>query len=769
MKKIFIALTVLLSSMQLIAQSQYAIIPKPTLLTPAQGEFVVNASTKIIIPNNNAAMADIAQLFAQRMMITANLNLDINADAKPASNYIKFEIPAQKLALKEGYKMTVNNNSIVISADEPIGHFYALQTLLQLLPPQVFSSSPMLNTKWAVPACSITDSPRYAYRGLMLDVGRHTFPVTFIKKYIDLLALHKMNTFHWHLTEDQGWRIEIKKYPKLTQIGSVRRESVKGHNRDQMSDGTPYGGFYTQDEIKEVVRYAQSKYITVVPEIEMPGHAMAALAAYPELGCSGGPYEVATRWGVMNDVFCPNEKTFEFLQDVLTEVMDLFPSKYIHIGGDECPKVSWKKSQFCQDLMKKEGLKDEHELQSYFIKRIDKFVTSKGRKIIGWDEILEGGISPNATIMSWRGVDGGIAAAKQGHDAIMTPTTYNYFDYYQADPSNEPLAIGGYLPLEKTYSYEPMPKELTPEQAKHIMGVQGNLWTEYVTTPEYAEYMTYPRASALAEVAWTPSKQKDYTDFGNRLKTHFERLRYLGVNYAKSFYDITAYAERDANGRVVAKLNSNDKQALIKYSLDGSDPKPQSMSYAASGIVLTQNTYLNATAFGNKGEALSKPVGKFFFVNKATGRSYTLKNEPKNYTGGSSNGLTNGLKGEEKSLSTWLGFEGKDLDAVVDLGQKTDFSRVSVAFFRSSSQWIMLPSSIEILISDDGKQFKSIKKIDLDNSDKAGQAIQQLAIGLDNANARYVKVVAPNYGLLPENHPGHGKSAWLFVDEIGVE
>jgi hexosaminidase len=349
-----------------------------------------------------------------------------------------------------------------------------------------------------------------------------------------------MNTFHWHLTEDQGWRIEIKKYPKLTEVGAYRKETIVGHPRrsePRVYDNTPYGGFYTQDEVRDIVAYAKSKFVTVIPEIEMPGHALAALAAYPELSCTGGPFEVATRWGIFDDVYCAGkEETFKFLEDVLTEVMDLFPSQYIHVGGDECPKTKWQKCPDCQKRIKDEGLKDENELQSYFIKRMEKFISSKGRRLIGWDEILEGGLPPEATVMSWRGVEGGIEAAKQDHDVIMTPTTYVYLDYYQSDPQDQPLAIGGYLPLEKVYSFDPEFEELNQEQQKHILGVQGNVWTEYIATPEHLEYMTYPRMIAISEIGWSPSSLKDFDDFLARFSVERKRLDEMGINYFKGEY-----------------------------------------------------------------------------------------------------------------------------------------------------------------------------------------------------------------------------------------
>ena len=412
------------------------------------------------------------------------------------------------------------------------GLFYGVQTIRQLLQKG--------KKNYLIPAVEISDSPRFGYRGMHLDVGRHLYPVDFIKKYIDLIALHKMNTFHWHLTEDQGWRIEIKKYPKLTEISAFRKETVVGHaSHSNQYDGQPYGGFYTQNEVREIVAYAADRFITVIPEIEMPGHSVAVLAAYPELSCKPKKtYEVATTWGVMKDVFCPTEKTFSFLEDVLTEVMALFPGKYIHIGADECPKDSWKESRYAQKLIKKEGLKDEHELQSYFIRRIEKFLARHDRKLVGWDEILEGGLSPDATVMSWRGEAGGIEAAKQAHDVIMSPTTYCYFDYYQADPKtgNEPLAIGGNLPVETVYGYELIPEELTAEQAKYILGGQGNVWTEYMKTSDQVEYMALPRMSALSEVLWSPKEKRNYQSFLSRMQTFRKQLDAMDVNYARHIF-----------------------------------------------------------------------------------------------------------------------------------------------------------------------------------------------------------------------------------------
>jgi len=528
MKKILSACFSLLLMLQAYGQNTYSILPQPAKLMPTEGQFTFKNNTSIIIANGAASFASVANMLSDQINGSFGLKLLVkNGNTK--SNAINF-IFNNQLA-EEAYQLKVSNNKIDIEAKTGKGAFYALQSLFQLMPAQIFSTTPSNQTATAL-ACSIEDAPRYNYRGLMLDAGRNFFPVAFIKRYIDLMAVYKLNTFHWHLTEDQGWRIEIKKYPLLTSISSIRKESMVGKYDDMKFDNTPYGGFYTQEDIKEVVAYADKKFITIIPEIEMPGHSQALLAAYPQLGCNPDKiYQVATKWGVSEDVLCPREETFTFMENVLTEVIALFPGKYIHIGGDECPKTQWKQSRFCQDLIKKLGLKDEHELQSYFIGRIDKFLTSKGKRMLGWDEILEGGLSPNAMVMSWRGTTGGIEAAKLNHDVVMSPNNYFYLDYYQANPKTEPIAIGGNLPLSKCYSFEPDLPELNEAQTKHIIGIQANLWTEYISTTAYAEYMTFPRALALAETAWSPKAEKNYSEFLKRVQKQKPNMDALKINY----------------------------------------------------------------------------------------------------------------------------------------------------------------------------------------------------------------------------------------------
>ncbi|UMB61790.1 beta-N-acetylhexosaminidase [Lutibacter sp. A80] len=510
------------------SEEDYLIIPKPTSLEISTGKFLIDSNTKII---GEETLENEGNYLSNLLSEIIGETIPFTNDTKIKGN-ILLKLDAS-ITNKEGYKLTINYNQITIAGKTTKGVFYGIQTLNQLIPSVKDSNNEVL-----IPAATIIDSPRYAYRGMHLDVARHFFPVQFVKKYIDILAMHKMNTFHWHLTEDQGWRIEIKKYPKLTEVGSIRKETIVGHgntwkNSDVKYDGTPYGGFYTQEDVKEIVAYATERHVTVIPEIELPGHALAAIAAYPELGNTGEQYEVGTRWGVFPEIYAPSEETFKFLENVLSEVIELFPSKLIHIGGDEAPKTQWENSKLAQEVIKREGLKNEHELQSYFIKRIEKFLNSKGRNIIGWDEILEGGLAPNATVMSWRGEKGGIEAAKIHHNVIMTPTKYCYFDFYQTkNRENEPLAIGGNTTVEDVYSYEPTPKELTEEESKYVLGAQGNVWTEYMKTPEHVEYMILPRLTALSEVVWSTKDSRNWDDFQQRLKNIVIKYDEMDLNYA---------------------------------------------------------------------------------------------------------------------------------------------------------------------------------------------------------------------------------------------
>ncbi len=588
------------------------IIPKPEKLFFREGFFKLTKDIPVVYANGDTLKKEAGYLVSQ-----------LNSTGKLSAIAQKFsEIKSLRKAIllrlvknndmgNEGYKLDFTKNNISITALTPAGIFYGIQSLLQLLPAEFYDSSTEKDT-WEFPRCLIIDKPRFGYRGMHLDVGRHFFPPEFIKRYLDMLAMYKYNTFHWHLTEDQGWRIEIKKYPELTKTGAWRDSTVVGRccKPPLKYDGKRYGGFYTQDEIRDIVKYAAERHITIIPEIEMPGHCMAALASYPELACTPGPFKVATRWGVFYDVYCPTEKTFKFLEDVLTEVMELFPGKYIHIGGDEVPKKRWKESAYCQKLMKKEELKNEEELQSWFIRRIEKFLNAHGRELIGWDEILEGGLSEGATVMSWRGVEGGIAAAKQNHDAIMTPGSHCYFDHYQADPEFQPLAIGGFTTLKKVYSYEPVPEELTQKEAKHILGAQGNVWTEYMPDSKQVEYMVLPRMAALAEVNWTLPGKKDWHDFQRRINNHFKRYENLGYNYCKGSYKVDILAEPDtsANNLFKVTLESEIYKPEIHYTVNGAVPDTASPLYTEP-FAANKGDEIKAAVFVN-GKLMEKAAEK---------------------------------------------------------------------------------------------------------------------------------------------------------------
>ena len=512
--------------------SDISIVPEPAKMQRHAGHFTLTPDTVVVA---DAAAGDVGRLCQAALAPATGFPLDVVHNV-PAGTCIIFQFDATLSDFgAEGYVLTVTPQQIVARAPQAAGLFYALQSLRQLLPPAIFQSEVVADVAWDVPSVTIEDTPRYQWRGAMLDVARHYMPKAFVLKFIDLLALHKLNILHWHLTEDQGWRIEIKKYPRLTEIGAWRKETLMGHlrNSDTMTfDGVRHGGFYTQDDVREIVAYAQARHVTVVPEIEMPGHAQAAIAAYPELGNLADPVEVRTYWGISKTIYNVEPSTLAFLQDVLDEVLTLFPSTFIHIGGDEVPKEQWQESAAAQARMQELGLANEAALQSYFIRQMDVFLTARGRRLIGWDEILEGGLAENATVMSWRGTEGGVAAAMAGHDVVMAPTKSTYLDYYQSkDKANEPLAIGGYLPLDKVYAFEPLCPGIDDEHAHHVLGAQAQLWSEYIPTPEMMEYMAFPRLCALAEVVWSPAECKDYAGFLARLNAHVQRLDALNVHY----------------------------------------------------------------------------------------------------------------------------------------------------------------------------------------------------------------------------------------------
>jgi hexosaminidase len=735
-------------------KGKVSIIPMPVSVKESADSFLLDKQTVLVATTPSDKQT--AALFNAWLKELTGYELEIKETGD--KNAIVLET-APNGTHKEGYTLQVGNNHIAIKGNDSSGTFYGIQTLIQLLPVQK-------GTALYIPAVEIEDYPRFSYRGLHLDVSRHFFSVDFVKKYIDLLAMHKMNTFHWHLTDDQGWRIEIKKHPRLLEVASRRKETMAGHYGENKYDGKPYGGYYTQDQIRDVVKYAAERFVTVVPEIEMPGHALAALTAYPHLGCTGGPYEVGTRWGVYDDVFCAgNDSAFLFLQDVLDEVVELFPSKYIHIGGDESPKVRWEKCPKCQQRIKALGLKDEHALQSYFIQRMEKYLNGKDRQIIGWDEILEGGLAPNATVMSWRGIEGGIAAAKQKHDVIMTPGDYCYLDRYQSHGKNEPLAIGGYLPVSAVYSYEPIPKELTKEEAQYIKGAQGNVWSEYMDNSDYVEYMVYPRATALAEVLWSPAEKRNYDDFLERLKVHMPRLDMKNVNYAKHVFEVRGEVITTPGKGVQLKLDSKLDGGKIVYTTDGSNPGAQSTPYTTP-IAIQQTGSIHAAVYQGDKKFGNEYVQAFIY-HHALGKKVTMTPAPnEQYNPGSPEVLVNGIEGSEAhGDKQWFGYYFDNMTAVIDLDSTQDIHLLGMNVLNKKGDWIYPPKEVIFSVSEDGKNYKEVYKQTA--FDKVG--INQIRGKVDNVRGRYIKVVAVNTAKMPAGTKDAGGKVWLFMDEVIVE
>lgn len=605
MKKSILLSCLLVTTVATFAQlkQEISIIPKPASLKALPGTFSLSGNTKIYAEPGNISYKQVADMLATEIKEKTGKNIPVIAGNAAGSNSIVITSKNTADSLgTEGYHLAVKNNGIILKAQNANGVFYGIQTILQLLP---VTQNELAKATIALPAVEITDKPRFEWRGLMLDCGRYYFSMNFLKKFIDYIAMHKMNTFHWHLTEDHGWRLEIKKYPRLTDIGAWRTETEYVQGK---LNGTPTGGYYTQEQARELVRYAAERFVTIVPEIEMPGHSTAALIAYPELSCTGGPFQTLTRWGIQKEIFCAgNEKTFEFLEEVLTEVAAIFPSPVIHMGGDEAPKDRWKACAKCQKRIKDEGLKDEHELQSYFVKRIEKFMMTKNRNIIGWDEILEGGLAANAWVMSWRGTKGGLEAAKQRNSVVMAPNNFYYLDYHQGLPSLEPIGFTGRTinTLERVYSFEPFDKELTPEQTKYIRGVQGNVWGEFIHTPERAEYMTFPRAAAVAETGWTPAALKNWDDFSRRMEKQYQRYELEGINYAKSAYNVWQTTNYDsASNTAVISFKTNSFKPEIRYTLDGNEPTATSKLYTGP-FKVTAPVLIKSATFKN-GKILSK-------------------------------------------------------------------------------------------------------------------------------------------------------------------
>ena len=761
-----LALAAACSSVQ--QSADYRVVPLPNEITPMEGKaFTLDNRVKILYPEGDADMQRNAGFLAGYVLESTGKTLAVEAGAT-GSHAIVLRLGLQT-ENPEAYLLEVNEDQVTITGSSAAGVFYGIQTLRKSLPVAK-------DAQVVLPPVRVNDAPRFAYRGMMLDVCRHFFSLDSVKRYIDMLALHNINRFHWHLTDDQGWRIEIKKYPQLTQIGSQRKETVIGRNSGKY-DGIPYGGYYTQEEAREIVAYAKDRYITVIPEFEMPGHMQGVLAAFPELGCTGGPYDVWTQWGVSEDVICAgNDKSLELIKDVLAELIEIFPSEYIHVGGDECPKTRWEKCPKCQAKIRQLGLKDDKEhtaeqrLQSYIITEAEKFLNAHGRKIIGWDEILEGGVAPNATVMAWRGAGEGVKAAKMRHDVIMVPTTYFYFDYYQTNIlDEEPLAIGGYVPIEKVYSFEPYQKELTAEENKHIIGLQANLWTEYITSFRHVEYMVLPRMAALSEIQWTQPQFKDYGDFLGRMPKMFDIYDIYGYNYARHLFDVKAnFLPDTVAGTLTVTLSTLDG-ANIHYTLDGTKPSANSPKYTGP-LTLKENCTFKAAAIRPAGS--SRVYTAEINLNKASLKPIALLQPLKApYIFNGALNLVDGLTGDANyKTGRWIAFYGNDMEAVIDFKQPTEISSVEIHTCVEKGDWVFDARGFSVAVSDDGKNFTAVASEDYPvATPDSPNGVLAHKLTFEPRNARYLKVVALSERRIPDWHTGKGYTGFLFVDEIVVE
>lgn len=747
-------------------QEIISIIPKPVKLERKAGSFILDESTGY----RQAADSGINQavrLLTSECTRRSGINLK---NTTKASKFISLAIVPGIIPEREGYTLSITPSAITLKAGDESGLIHGVQTILQLLP--AYRTNEVIQ----LPCMEIYDFPRFPYRSMHLDVSRHFYPPELIKDYIDLISYYKMNTFHWHLVDDQGWRIEIKKYPKLTEIGAWRvdRSNMPWDSRQPQQPGekATYGGFYTQNQIREIVKYASSRGVTIIPEIEMPAHVESAVAAYPGLSCVKKPQTVLTGGIYPPDFqtsYCAgDEKVFTFLQDVLMEVIELFPSSYIHIGGDELDKKFWQECAACKKRMKDEGLKNVDELQSYFIRRIEQFLQTKGRRIIGWDEILEGGLAPDATVMSWRGESGGIAAAEMGHDAIMTPGTPLYLNHYQAGPEGEPLANGGFNTLKMVYDYDPVPASLKSEAARHILGAQGNIWGEFIQTRSHVEYMVLPRMAALAEVVWSPASQKDFTDFSKRLISHFNYYEGKGYNYCKGNFTVAIRPISD-KGRLSVELTSEVAGCSIHYTTDGSMPGPESPEYK-SPIPITGSCLLHAVTVLDGKVMNTIPATQAFEFHDAIGANVNYEFPYSNsYKAEGPNILTDGIRGGSNIHKYWHGFLGKDLVATVTLPNSIHVNKLSLSCMQHYKDWIFLPTQVEYEISEDGIHFVGVGNVKNDIPvTETQQTIKEFALNLKPVMARYVRVKAHILPGAPEGHPGKGNPVWIFADELKV-
>ena len=748
--------------------ADYNVIPAVKSMNVAQSEegaFHLNSSTKIVFPQNDADLQRYAGFLQEFIKKQTGLQLEVSSAQGKTDNSISL-VKNLNNTNKEAYRVSISANGIVVDGVANGGVFYGVQFLRKAIP--VKKAAEVI-----FKAGTIDDQPYFAYRGAHLDSARHFFTADSVRIFIDMMALHNMNKFHWHLTDDQGWRIESKRFPKLTTLGATRSQTVIGRNTGEY-DGKPHGGFYSQEELKSIVKYAQDRNITIIPEVDLPGHMLAALAAYPELGCTGGPYHVMETWGVAEDVLCAgNPQTYDFIKGILEEVTKIFPSEYIHIGGDECPKVSWHKCPKCQAKIKELGIKGdkkhtaEEYLQSHVITFAEDVLAKKGRKIIGWDEILEGGLAPNATVMSWRGIEGAVEAVKSDHDAIMTPMSHLYLDYYQTDKiEKEPLAIGGCITVERVYSFNPFPDALNEAQRKHILGVQGNIWTEYIKTFKHVEYMALPRFAALAEVQWEdPAKPKNYENFVQRLPRLLAIYKLEGYTYATHVFGLREDVKADKDG--IAVSFSCLENTPIYYTTDGSDPTEKSALYTST-LHFTQNTLLKAKTKGSQGESTFEQQ---FYFNKATARPVQLLTKPNSaYTYKGVSTLFDGIKGNSNSRSgNWIGFKEEDCEVIIPLGAPTKVKEVAFDTYIDTGDWIYPPTYVEVSTSNDGKTFQKAADLKVPVPTSAIKEIKTYKVDFQEKETSYLKVRINTLKKIPAFHQGAaGNPAFLFIDEIEV-
>ena len=766
---IVILLLVFLSSCsktKVFSEKDISIIPKPAHLEVKSDVFEFTQKTKFVVKNEE--QMEISDLLIKKFKKAEGWKLEM-VNEIPNKNYVQY-ITDDSLE-DEAYNLVVDSNKIVIKAKGITGFLYGLESIRQLLPITIESNTMVENEVWIVPNLEIKDRPRFKWRGLMLDVSRHFFKKEYIKKVIDGLAMHKMNVLHLHLVDDQGWRIEIKKYPKLTEIGAFRLDQEDAHWDGRRvttpTDTATYGGFYTQDDIKDIVSYASSRGVEVIPEIEMPAHVMSAIASYPELSCFENPIGVPSGgvWPI-TEIYCAGkESTFEFLENVLLEVMVLFPSKYIHVGGDEATKTNWSKCPHCKKRMQENNLKDVNELQSYFIKRMEAFINSHDKKLLGWDEIIEGGLAPDATVMSWRGVQGGVEATAHGHDVVMTPGTHCYFDHYQGPQNEEPLAWGGYTPLSKVYEFNPIVEGMDEEQAAHVLGGQANLWSEQIKTESHSEYMIFPRLAAMSEALWSPKELRDWNDFSERITSLMKRYEHLGINYAKSAYLITADVNIDMDTKEVdVHLKNEFPNTDIRYSLDSDTLSDSPITYNGP-IKLTQSTTINASLFAN-GEPIGTPFQKIIKFHKGVGKKVSFKDTfHENYQGEGEFTLLNTLRGSKNFHDGhWQAWLNKDMEAIIDLEKETEVHQVKLGAMENQGPGIYFPIEVKVLLSDDGKKFNEVGNVTREYEKNPTSDLKEFVVDFNKQNARYVKVIAINLKSTPE-----GNGVFLFVDEILID